>query len=278
MFPRWGLFMFFAKAMERRCQVYFLVGYDRQLPVNLQISTFPNHYLQRIMTIGNKSMRALGDHRKNLGTRIRRFLITTIVGGLVVVLPIALLIILIRWVITIVVQIINPIANLINLPDAWAGWLVDLTALALVLATFFLIGLIVQTNIGKQSLGIFEKQVLAQLPFYTTLRDTVQQFLGNRDKMPFSEVVAVDVFNNSTRMIGFISEEMEDGRLTIFVPTGPNPTNGFIFCVQPDQITRLNVRPDEAMRVVVGVGTGASVLFQRNEDALAKPQNEIKEE
>lgn len=223
-------------------------------------------------------MRALGDHRKNLGTRIRRFLITTIVGGLVVVLPIALLIVLIRWVINIVVQIINPIANLINLPDAWAGWLVDLTALAMVLATFFLIGLIVQTNIGKQSLGIIEKQVLAQLPFYTTLRDTVQQFLGNRDKMPFSEVVSVDVFNNSTRMIGFISEEMEDGRLTIFVPTGPNPTNGFIFCVQPDQITRLDVRPDEAMRVVVGVGTGATVLFQRKEDALANPQNEMKGE
>lgn len=199
--------------------------------------------------------------KASFGKRLRRFFWTTIVGGLVVVLPITLLIVVVRWIIVFIVQAISPIKQLIQLPDELADWVLDLTAFGIVLGAFFLIGLIVQTNLGKQSIALIENQLLAQLPFYTTLRDTVQQFLGNREKMPFSEVVSVDVFSNNTRMIGFISEELADGRLTIFVPTGPNPTNGFIFCVSAEQVTRLDVRPDEAMRVVVGVGTGASNLF-----------------
>ena len=197
-----------------------------------------------------------------MGQRIRRFFVTTIVGGLVVVLPIALFVILIRWVINLVVQIITPISNLLQFSAAWGDWLVSLTAFTIVLGGFFLIGLLVQTSIGKQSLYLIESQLFAQLPFYTTLRDTVQQFLGNKDKMPFSRVVSVDVFGNETRMIGFISEDLGGGQLAIFVPTGPNPTNGFIFCVNESQVTNLDVRPDEAMRVIVGIGTGASSLFK----------------
>ncbi|HKK74267.1 MAG TPA: DUF502 domain-containing protein [Saprospiraceae bacterium] len=211
--------------------------------------------------------------RASFGKRLRRFFMTTVVGGLVVVLPITLLVIVVRWIIVFIVQTISPIKQLIQLPEELADWVLDLTAFGIVLGAFFLIGLIVQTNLGKQSIALIENQLLAQLPFYTTLRDTVQQFLGNRETMPFSQVVSVDVFGNTTRMIGFISEEMDDGRLTIFVPTGPNPTNGFIFCVSKEQVTRLDVRPDEAMRVVVGVGTGASNLFPIKKE-LAEPTDE----
>ena len=82
--------------------------------------------------------------------------------------------------------------------------------------------------------------------------------------MPFSEVVEVDIFNNGTRMIGFISDEMSDGRYSVFVPTGPNPTNGFIFLVDKAQLHFVDVAPEEAMRTVVGVGTGAKEHFSRS--------------
>ena len=64
-------------------------------------------------------------------------------------------------------------------------------------------------------------------------------------------------------MIGFLSDQMEDGRYSVFVPTGPNPTNGFIFLVDKNQLTLTEIRPEEAMRIVVGVGTGASEFFSR---------------
>ena len=81
--------------------------------------------------------------------------------------------------------------------------------------------------------------------------------------MPFTDVVLVDVFSNGTRMTGFITDEHASGNLTVFVPTGPNPTNGFIFHVTKEQVTRLDadIRTDDAMRTIIGVGVGSSSVM-----------------
>ena len=79
--------------------------------------------------------------------------------------------------------------------------------------------------------------------------------------MPFSQVVLVKVFNSETLMTGFITEEMDDELFTVFVPTGPNPTNGFIFHVKRNQLVFVDTKPEDAMRTVIGVGTGSHILF-----------------
>ena len=63
-------------------------------------------------------------------------------------------------------------------------------------------------------------------------------------------------------MTGFVTDdELGHGFLTIFVPTGPNPTNGFIFHVPEDKVYYVDVRPEDAMRTIIGVGTGSRILF-----------------
>jgi len=198
---------------------------------------------------------------RSLPQQIRHYIITTILGGLVVVLPITLLIAALRFLWQQIQRITAPIKSLVELSDDIAAWVVDITAFGAMLFAFFLLGLFVQTNFGKQLLSFIENQLFSKVPLYTLLRDTVRQFLGNNEKMPFSEVVEVDVFNNGTRMIGFVSDEMSDGRYSVFVPTGPNPTNGFIFLVDKAQLNFVDVGPEEAMRTVVGVGTGAKEHF-----------------
>ncbi|MBK6948927.1 MAG: hypothetical protein IPH16_13505 [Haliscomenobacter sp.] len=70
------------------------------------------------------------------------------------------------------------------------------------------------------------------------------------------------LYGNQTRMLGFVVDELPDDYLSLFVPTGPNPTNGFVFFCHKDQVTHLKARPEDAVRVVIGVGTGASALFE----------------
>lgn len=208
---------------------------------------------------------------KSFFKHIRRFIIASIVGGLVLILPLTLVYAAIRFMWVQAQRITEPIKQLINLTGDLATWVVDLTALGVMVAILFILGIFVQTNFGKEFWNYFDRQVLSKIPLYTVLRDTVQQFLGNTDKMPFSEVVEVDVFNSGTKMIGFVSDKFSDGRYSIFVPTGPNPTNGFIFLVEESQLVFSNIRPEEAMRVVVGVGTGASHLFSQS--LIAKKQH-----
>lgn len=200
--------------------------------------------------------------KKSFGRRLRNFFKTTVIGGMLVVLPITVFAFLINFLFQTITNLLEPIRNLIDIPFIKAEWLINLIALGSVIAAFFVIGLIVQTSFGQKFIRSLEERFLGPLPFYNIIRETIQQFFG-KNKMPFSEVVSVDVYGNDTRMIGFISDVLDKNRFAIFVPTGPNPTNGFIFIVTGDQLEHLNVRPEEAMRTIIGVGTGSSELLNK---------------
>ena len=131
-----------------------------------------------------------------------------------------------------------------------------------------------QTRFGNQLVSYLENRLLTRLPFYTLIRDTVQQLFGNKET-PFKRVVLVNVFNSDTLMTGFITAEMED-YLTVFVPTGPNPTNGFIFHVRQDQVQSVDIKPEEAMRTIIGVGTGSGILFNNPAMDAGKGMNFFK--
>jgi uncharacterized membrane protein len=210
--------------------------------------------LQKIKNLKKSSFNVFG--------KIKQFVNTTLLGGLTVVLPFTLLIVVIRFLFNLILSLITPIKNLLPFSDGVKGWLIDISALGGIILIFFLIGLVVRTSLGKELWNYFEKKFLLHLPFYSILRDTVQQFFG-QGKVPFSKVVAVDVFNTGTKMIGFISAETNEGggMYSVFVPTGPNPTNGFIFLMEKEQVTFLDIKSEEAMRMIIGVGTGSEKLL-----------------
>ena len=197
-------------------------------------------------------------------TRFRNFLITTFIGGFVVLLPLAIFFLLIKLMIDIVIGILSPLTNLIknefNLPVP--EYLVSTIAIAIIVVLCFMIGLTIKTQIGRRSFRHMERTYLLRLPLYGVIKETVQQFTGAK-KMPFSEVVLVDVFSNGTRMTGFVTDEHASGNFTVFVPTGPNPTNGFIFHVKSEQIERLNdVKTDDALRSIIAVGVGSAGIMK----------------
>ena len=205
-------------------------------------------------------MNALKKKRTAL-QQIRGFFLTTVIGGIAVMLPIALLIVLFRFIWNFLSGLLSPMRGLLPLHEITATWVIDLISLSIIVVAFFFVGLFVRTRFGNDLVRSLEKTWLEPLPFYGTIRDTVQQFFGNK-KMPFSQVVLVNVFNTDTLMTGFITEELHENLFTVFVPTGPNPTNGFIFHVKRHQLTFIDTKPEDAMRTIIGVGTGSEILFK----------------
>lgn len=192
--------------------------------------------------------------------RIRDFLVTTLIGGLVVVLPLAILVLLIRWMIGLVIGLLDPIAHLF--PFDVDENVLRLLALLGVLIFLFLVGLVVRTQLGTRAFDWFESAWLTRIPFYSAIKETIQQFTG-RNKQPFTKVVLADVFGTGTRMTGFVTDEHDDGSFTIFVPTGPNPTNGFVFHMDPDQVEFLDVPVEDALKSIIGVGVGSSNIISK---------------
>lgn len=198
--------------------------------------------------------------RRPIIRRAKRFVITTVLGGLVVVLPLTLLGFIIRLLFDLIIGLIRPLSSLFGFSDDVNEWLINLLVLGIILLLFFLIGLAVRTEVGQRLFQSIEEQWLKPLPFYSILRETVQQ-LFSKDKMPFSKVALVDPFGSGTLMTGFITDELPGGYFTVFVPTAPNPTNGFIFHLPPERVTLVDVRTEEAMRSVISLGIGSAKLF-----------------
>ena len=197
--------------------------------------------------------------------KLQNFINTTLLGGFIVLLPLAIVALLAKSLVGVITNMLKPIAILIHnslnveLPQLFYS----VIAFILVILLFFFLGLFVRTRIGKNIFESFEQRYLTKLPFYSVIKKTVQQFTGVK-KMPFSEVVLVDAYGSGVLMTGFLTDSNPElGIYTVFVPTAPNPTNGFIFHVQEHQIIHTpNIKTEDAMRSIIGMGVGSEKVFE----------------
>ena len=194
--------------------------------------------------------------------RIKQFFINTIIGGLLVILPVALFLFIMSWVFGIVRSAIAPLTNALlertALPEIVADFIV---VLALVILCF-VVGMILRTRIGKWIYVFLETKLLRKAPGYGIIKETVAQFIGKK-KSPFSATALVHIFGNDTMVSAFITDEHSDGSFTVFVPTGPNPTSGNIYHLPAAQVRKIDAPADEMMRSIISCGAGSSELLKR---------------
>lgn len=186
--------------------------------------------------------------------RVKEFFVNTFIGGLVVILPVLIFAFLINWLVTFFGNLVDPIVKLF--PIVINIYVAKFIAFIVVLAVCFSIGLFIRTRFGKNTFSWFENKFFKKLPFYSTIRETVIQFIGN-DKTPFSKVVLVKPYGGNAKMIGFITSKLDNEKYTIFVPTAPNPTSGFVIVLGEEDVEHLEISAEEAMRTIIGLGRGA---------------------
>jgi uncharacterized membrane protein len=192
--------------------------------------------------------------------RLRSFLRTTFIGGLVALLPITLVIIFFRWIIGIIERTIGPLIDLVVETDSRLYIFgLYVTAIIVIFLIFFSIGLIIKTRWGRFMNHQLEQKYLNKIPGYKIARETVGQFFG-KNRSFFKEVVIVDLFNSGTLMTGFITDDQGE-IITVFVPTGPNPTSGNIYHLPREKVLRSKATVEVGMKTIISCGAGSSNVF-----------------
>lgn len=197
----------------------------------------------------------------NIFKRFRRFLWTTLIGGVVALAPLTLIILLFRWVINVIGRNLTPLVDtILQNPDPnpyfkFALYVLTFTA---ILIFFFIIGLIVRTRLWA-FLNKAEDRYLLKVPGYKLVKETVQQFFG-KNRSFFKEVVLVDIFNSGALMTGFITDDQGE-IITVFVPTGPNPTSGNIYHLQKNRVLKTKASVDNGMKTIISCGAGSAEVF-----------------
>ncbi|MBR2439930.1 MAG: DUF502 domain-containing protein [Lentisphaeria bacterium] len=141
--------------------------------------------------------------------------------------------------------------------------LLTLTVLAMVI---FLIGLLAKVTVGKQLIHLAQK-LLLKLPILSIVYSTCQQ-IGETVKTQqgglFKQVVLFEYPRKGSWAIGFITsfneqefevtEHFKNGVYSIFMPTTPNPTSGFLFYVPKEDCILLDMSAGDAMKLIVSGG------------------------
>jgi len=192
--------------------------------------------------------------------RFRNFFKTTIIGGLVVILPLTIFLLAIKWLFGFITNAINPLTNLVLAYLQLPGLAADLMVIFVMILACFLVGLFVKTRLGHIIYEWIESGLLVKSPGYKLIKETVNQFLGKK-KTPFSSVALVEIFGNDTKVTAFVTDTHEDGSYTVFVPTGPNPTSGQIFHLGAEYVHPVEVSIEDAMRSIISCGAGSDILI-----------------
>jgi uncharacterized membrane protein len=200
--------------------------------------------------------------------RIKSFIKTTLLGGLVVILPVTIIVVVFRWLIVTVTDWIQPLTDLILRKSDMREFLADLIVIAVILLFCFAIGLMMKTAVARWVFNWLERRVLKVAPGYNMIKETINQFLG-RKKSPFSSVALVRIFENRTMATAFVTDEHPDGSYTVFVPTGPNPTSGQIFHLKKEFVHPVDVGVDETMRSILSCGAGSTPLIESHSKTTA---------
>jgi len=183
----------------------------------------------------------------------RKFLTNTLVGGLLVVLPIYLTVLVLLKGMQSAAALLRPFTML--LPE----WLPaeKVLSLALVLVVCFVIGVAVRTKVGKVLRHHMDRGVLERLPGYTLFRSLTQRFAGEgRENVWKPALVEIE----EALVPAFIIEELEDGRFTVFVPSVPTPLAGAVYILARERVHPLDVPLTQAIRSISRWGSGSKDL------------------
>ena len=175
--------------------------------------------------------------------------------------PLTLIILLFRWVINLIGRGLTPLVDTILQdpnPNPYFKFAIYLLSFAAILFFFFLIGLVIRSR-WFRFLNRAEDRYLVKLPGYKIAKETVQQFFG-KHKSFFKEVVLIDIFSTGVLMSGFITEDHGE-MITVFVPTGPNPTSGNIYHLPKERVLKTTASVEVGMKTIISCGAGSSEVF-----------------
>jgi uncharacterized membrane protein len=184
---------------------------------------------------------------------ITKFLKVTLVGGLLVVLPVWVSLLLLLKAIKGAMAMLLPIAKLV--PQRFVHH--DVIALCLLVLICFGVGLLIRTELGKGIGDWLEQHLLGRLPGFSIIRGMLRRFAGDKDEQSFQPAL-VEI--EEALVPAFIIEKHTDGQFTVFVSSSPTPMAGAIYILQPERVHPVDVPLRKAMVCVTKWGAGAAEM------------------
>ena len=189
-------------------------------------------------------------------SRIRKY----IVAGLLVWLPILATYFILRF----LLRVINGVASVIPeryQPVGWLGHHIPGFGIIISILVIFVTGILVTNFLGRRLVSVWEK-LMARIPLVRSIYGATKQVAHSiltPNERSFRRAVLIQFPRDGAWSVGFQTNNdfphiALDNNITVFIPTAPNPTSGFMVIVNEEQVKPLNVSIEEAFKMIISVG------------------------
>ncbi|UCC82937.1 MAG: DUF502 domain-containing protein [Gemmatimonadota bacterium] len=199
---------------------------------------------------------------KTLFQLLRRYFLT----GIVVIAPVGVTAYVLWWIFANLDRILGRLFNVIGIRIPGLG-------LVVLVAIVIGVGWAAHQAVGREFIAL-GRNWLKRFPLtrtiYSAASQIVEQIVGE-DRKFFKACVLVEYPRPGCWAIGFltseasgeISDTAQADSVSIFLPTTPNPTSGYIVFLPRAQVRRLDMSVEEGFKLVVSAGAVTPELTQQ---------------
>ena len=200
--------------------------------------------------------------------RLRNHFVT----GLVVVGPLAITVYIARGFLDWVDATVKPLIPSGFNPDSYLPFAVPGFGLLVALIGLTVLGAATASLVGRTLLS-YGEDLVGHLPFvrpvYKTLKQVFETFVSSRDQS-FREVGLIEWPRPGVWSLVFVSGPVRaevaarltearadvepDDWLTVFIPTSPNPTGGYVMFLPKAEVRILDMSPEDAAKFIISGG------------------------
>ena len=199
-------------------------------------------------------------------------------NGMVILLPVAITVAIIRFIVMKLNDIVlDPLVKIFT-PITLSAHRVYAAKTVVFLAAIVAVAII---GWGARVLVInrffsLGERLLIQVPImgrvYNAIKQISSAFLG-QGKTIFKQVVLVEYPRKGIYSIGLttgvskgeIKESIGASGINVFLPTTPNPTSGFFLVIPKDEIKFLKMSVEDGMKLIVSGGSVSPPYFSKEE-------------
>jgi len=194
---------------------------------------------------------------------LAQFTKTTLIGGVLVILPIYVCVLLLAKAVKGLLDLLGPVAGALPAGVEWR----QAAAIVLLIFLCFVLGLAVRTGPGLRAKNAVELAVLERVPGYTFFRGLAKRLTGSSDEAQL-EPALVEI--EEALVPALIVERLEDGSYTVLVPSAPTPMAGSIYILPADRVHPCDLPFTTAIAVFSkwGMGAGAFVRAMKAPEKL----------
>lgn len=179
-------------------------------------------------------------------------------AGLIVLLPALITI----YILGVTFNIIDSLLR--GLLEFYLGYSIPGIGFIATILLIFLVGLLATNVFGKRILQAAEMlfvRLPVVKPVYSAARQIIDTFSAQRKNI-FQSVAMIEYPRKGLYAIGFITgtaigevqHKTSQNVVTLFLPTTPNPTSGFLLLVPESDIIPLEMSVEEALKLIISGG------------------------